>query len=189
MCIRDRSGSEVLLFQGRLVFTENGTPIENTEVRGHIIPETVALEPPFFNSLSAFGSSTTNETGWFTMTSNSSSMAYPRPGLAAFVVEVMGSASAPYSVMTSETGLAQSQNEIWGLNLTDDPSISILGPQPASLPPVGAGVTTDLEGRFMWENLDLSDPSDLDDEISGSSAFTLSLELSLIHISEPTSPY
>ena len=67
--VHDRSGSEALLFQGRLVFTENGTPIENTQVRGHIIPETAALEPPF-NSLSAFGSSTTNETGWFTMTSN-----------------------------------------------------------------------------------------------------------------------
>lgn len=180
--VHDRSGSEALLFQGRLVFTENGTPIENTQVRGHIIPEAAALEPPFFNSLSAFGSSTTNETGWFTMTSNSSSMAYPRPGLAAFVVEVMGSGSAPYSVMTSETGLAQSQNELWGLNLTDDPSISLIDPQPVSLPPVGAGVTTDLEGRFMWENLDLSDPSDLDDENSGSSAFTLSLEYTTVNL-------
>ena len=178
----DRSGEETLLFQGRLVFTENGTPVENTEVRSHIIPEDAALEPPFFNSLSAFGLSTTNETGWFTITSDPSTMTYPRPGLAAFVVEVMGSGSVPYSVMTSQTGLAQSQNEIWGLNLTDDPSISLLDPQPVSLPPVGAGVTTDLEGRFLWENLDLSDPSDLDDEISGSSAFTLFLEYTTVNL-------
>ena len=176
----DRNASEELSFQARIVYSENGTPVQNVSVRTHLIPQSLALNPPFYGSLSAFGSAETNETGWFTITSNTSSVTYSRPGLAAFVVEVLGAGSVPYLVMTSETGLAQSPAEAWGLNLTDDPSITISDPQPIELPSVGAGVTTDLEGSFMWENPDLSDPSDLDDDTSGTPAFEIFLEYTTV---------
>ena len=176
----DRDGSDQLFFEARLVYTENGTPVSDSPVNGHLIPQSIATENSFYTALSSFGTTQTNETGWFRINSNVTTMSYPRPGLAVFVIEVLGVNSAPYSLFTSTGGIAQSPSSMWGLNLSDDPSISFLSPLPTSLPPVGAGVTTDLEGRFMWENLDLSDPSDLDDEITGASAFTLSLEYTTV---------
>jgi hypothetical protein len=82
--------------------------------------------------------------------------------------------------MTTSDGLAEDTSSVWGLNLTDDPTIQISGPEPSELPPVGAGVTTDLEGIFAWENQVLTDPSEFDDELTGSSAFIVFLEYTTI---------
>ena len=78
--------------------------------------------------------------------------------------------------MTASNGLAQDVSSTWQLNLTDDPTMQISNPEPAELPPVGAGVTTDLDGIFAWENQLLTDPSEFDDELSGTSAFIVFLE-------------
>jgi hypothetical protein len=169
-----------MFFEGRIIFNENGSSASNVPVRAHIIPQSIILEPPLDSALNPFSFTTTNETGWFRLNSTSSTIDYPRPGLASFAIEILGSGSVPYLVMTTSDGLAEDTSSVWGLNLTDDPTIQISGPEPSELPPVGAGVTTDLEGIFAWENQVLTDPSEFDDELTGSSAFIVFLEYTTI---------
>ena len=172
----DRSGQQEVFFEGRVIFTENGTSASNVPLRGHIIPQSIILEPPLESALNPFSFTTTNETGWFRLNSTSAAFDYPRPGLTSFAIEILGSGSVPYLVMTTSEGLAVDASSTWGLNLTDDPTMQISNPEPAELPPVGAGVTTDLEGIFAWENQFLTDPSEFDDELTGTSAFIVFLE-------------
>ena len=172
----DRSGQEEIFFEGRIIFTENGSSASDVPVRAHIIPQAVILETPLDSALNAFSFTTTNETGWFRLNSTSSTIDYPRPGLTSFAIEVIGAGSVPYLIMTASNGLAQDASSTWQLNLTDDPTMQISNPEPAELPPVGAGVTTDLDGIFAWENQLLTDPSEFDDELSGTSAFIVFLE-------------
>jgi hypothetical protein len=176
----DRNGQQEIFFEGRIIFNENGSSASNVPVRAHIIPQSIILEPPLDSALNPFSFTTTNETGWFRLNSTSSTIDYPRPGLASFAIEILGSGSVPYLVMTTSDGLAEDTSSVWGLNLTDDPTIQISGPEPSELPPVGAGVTTDLEGIFAWENQVLTDPSEFDDELTGSSAFIVFLEYTTI---------
>lgn len=172
----DRNGQQELFFEGRIIFTENGSSASNVPVRAHIIPQSIILEPPLDSALNAFSFTTTNETGWFRLNSTSSMIDYPRPGLTSFAIEVLGVGSVPYLIMTTSDGLAGDASSTWEFNLTDDPTMQISSPEPAELPPVGAGVTTDLDGIFAWENQVLTDPSEFDDQMSGSSAFIVFLE-------------
>ncbi|DAC24218.1 MAG TPA: transglutaminase domain-containing protein, partial [Candidatus Poseidoniales archaeon] len=172
----DRNGQQEIFFEGRIIFTENGSSASNVPLRAHIIPQSIILEPPLDSALNAFSFTTTNETGWFRLNSTPSMIDYPRPGLTSFAIEILGFGSVPYLVMTTSDGLAEDASSTWELNLTDDPTMQISSPEPAELPPVGAGVTTDLEGIFAWENQVLTDPSEFDDELTGTSAFVVFLE-------------
>ncbi len=138
----DRDGTSEVTVSGTLQYAENGTGIPEIDLFGYVVsvPDVVNVPGPAASPFNVFGTVLTDSNGNFTI---NGTMAEPvAPGYASIVLE------------TIRSGYVANDGIDLGvfINMTDDSVITHTSPGQVDQPVVGAGATTALSGKLLFEN-------------------------------------
>ena len=138
----DRDGNSEVTVTGTLQYVENSTGVSGIDLFGYVVsvPDVVNVPGSAATGSNLFGGFTTDSNGDFTI---NGSMSEPvAPGYASIVLE------------TTRSGYIGNDGIDLGvfINITDDSVITHLEPAQVDQPVLGAGATTVLSGKLLFEN-------------------------------------
>lgn len=148
---RDLAGQSIWM-NGTLRFTDNQTSVEGVGLEMYLVKSNMTELVPGSAALSEhfIGSAVTDSNGSFNITGLPDDAIDPGTG--------------SLVIMTKSLGYVGIQGiySNWDLNVTDDVSMSISEPQPASEPKLGIGVNNTVTGSISLENTPYNDISLID---------------------------
>ena len=149
---RNLSSGDIWM-NGTLRFVDNATPAENITIDMYLVLPNQTGNVPGGAAVSEHlvASGTTDLNGSFAL--NGTPAEVIDPGYGSLVLYLHERA------YVSSQGISQS----WTVNITDDVTIDIREPTPATEPMLGAGVETLMTGDVSWASAPFTDPSQLDD--------------------------
>ncbi|HJL59473.1 MAG TPA: transglutaminase-like domain-containing protein, partial [Candidatus Thalassarchaeaceae archaeon] len=146
----DRGNTAASIFvNGTLQFSNNSTGASNALVNAYLIEanQSNPLNPSALNMNTLIRGVATDSNGNFSI--NATFGMLPAPGFTTIVVESRQGGYVPY------------HSHVYSviINVTDDVNFTLTGPEPVSLPIVGAGSTTTISGTMLWDAMPQDDPS------------------------------
>ncbi|MDP6869443.1 MAG: transglutaminase domain-containing protein [Candidatus Poseidoniaceae archaeon] len=138
----DRNGSTEVIVSGVLRYVENSTVIPDISLFGHMVSVADVVNVPGSagGGEYLFGTATTDANGTFTM--NGTVGTPSLPGYAAIMIEHMESGYVSHDAI--DVGVF--------VNITDDSNITHESPSAIDAPVLGAGATTVISGKLLFEN-------------------------------------